>query len=130
MVTAQRAQASLDRAQHFIGLVRDYDPADSATYLQTLTPEQLWDLPFVLAALVPVDQTPAELLEWCDPERRRRERDLAEQVARQARITPLRPHGTHAAYVRHKNRDEQPCDSCVLAERVYQRNRKRASRAS
>ena len=34
-----------------------------------------------------------------------------------------RPCGTHAAFVRHKANNEQPCEPCVLAEREYQRLR-------
>jgi len=39
------------------------------------------------------------------------------------------PCGTHAAYNRHRKRGEDPCEACVVAERDYQRTRKRASRA-
>lgn len=41
----------------------------------------------------------------------------------------LAPHGTHAAFVRHRSHGEEPCDDCRLAERVYQRQRKRSLRA-
>lgn len=39
------------------------------------------------------------------------------------------PCGTHAAFNRHRKRGETPCGPCVVAERDYQRARKRASRA-
>jgi hypothetical protein len=37
----------------------------------------------------------------------------------------LQPHGTHAAYNRHRNRSETPCETCVAGERVYQSERER-----
>ena len=40
----------------------------------------------------------------------------------------LRPCGTYAAFQRHKKRDEEPCEACVEAERLwrcYTRTRKR-----
>lgn len=40
----------------------------------------------------------------------------------------LRPCGTHAAYIRHKNNDEPIDPWCLHAERAYQRSRKRAQR--
>lgn len=40
----------------------------------------------------------------------------------------LRPCGTHAAYVRHKNNNEPIDPWCLHAERAYQRNRKRTQR--
>lgn len=42
----------------------------------------------------------------------------------------LKPCGTHAAFVRHWARSEQPCQPCVDAERLYQRDRFRRSRQS
>lgn len=47
-----------------------------------------------------------------------------------ARISPrsLRPHGTHAAFTRHRNNGETPCELCVEGERLYQRQRKRVRR--
>lgn len=40
----------------------------------------------------------------------------------------LLPHGTHAAFMRHRNDNEEPCDSCKYGERIYQRHAKRRSR--
>lgn len=36
---------------------------------------------------------------------------------------PLKPHGTHAAFVRHKNHGEDPCPACVQGEREYHATR-------
>lgn len=35
----------------------------------------------------------------------------------------LQPHGTHAAYVRHRSHGEEPCDECKAGESDYQRAR-------
>lgn len=40
----------------------------------------------------------------------------------------LRPHGTHAAFNRHKNNGEEPCQECRVGERTYQRLRARRDR--
>ena len=42
---------------------------------------------------------------------------------------PEAPHGTHAAFNRHKGRGEVPCAECVVGERDYQRDRARKRRA-
>lgn len=71
------------------------------------------DLAVCLAALVPSGKTAVELLAWNDG-----------QPGDRGRATPLRPCGTHAAFVRHTQvRREEPCEECVLAERAYQRAR-------
>lgn len=40
----------------------------------------------------------------------------------------LRPHGTATAYKRHVKRGEEPCDPCIDAIRIYDRDRKRRQR--
>lgn len=35
----------------------------------------------------------------------------------------LRPHGTHAAFTRHRNRGETPCARCVAGEKQFQAER-------
>jgi hypothetical protein len=42
----------------------------------------------------------------------------------------LQPHGTHAAYARHKAQGTAPCPACTQGERAYQRARKRRDRLS
>lgn len=52
---------------------------------------------------------------------------IAAQLAEHLAVltpAPLRGHGTHAAFNRHKNHGEQPCVPCVEGERVYQRLQK------
>lgn len=40
----------------------------------------------------------------------------------------LEPHGTHAAFDRHRKRGEDPCARCRVGERAYNTNRKRRRR--
>jgi hypothetical protein len=69
----------------------------------------------VLAAMVDQDATPAQLLGWTDELVSRRQ-------TRQLRAGPL-PCGTHAAFNRHRRRNEEPCTACEAGEREYQRKR-------
>lgn len=40
------------------------------------------------------------------------------------------PHGTYAAYKRHRAAGEEPCDHCVEQARIYFREQRRKSRAA
>jgi hypothetical protein len=111
---ADRAEHALPVASALVCAVRDRDAAQVA---QLLSAADLPALAVVLAACVPDDARMSELLDWTA--------DLP-----QPKPAELQPHGTHAAYVRHWNRSEQPCELCVNAEREYQRNRKRSKRDS
>lgn len=130
-VPRDRAETSLPDALALIGAVRDGGPDAVAAVMARA------DLPavvVVLAAMVPDDRTPGELLAWADPTavERERKRDEAklERLRRRhaAGQRTLQPCGTHAAYTRHKNRCEEACEACVLAERIYQRDRMRRRR--
>lgn len=46
----------------------------------------------------------------------------------EAKRKRLKPHGTHAAFNRHRLRGDEPCDMCWMGERQYQRNRSRERR--
>lgn len=65
--------AALVRAQHLAGLVRDHGPDAIGTYLDALTRDEHYALTVTLAALVPIDQTPADLLAWLHQPREHRE---------------------------------------------------------
>lgn len=86
--------------------------------LRTLTPRERYALTIVLAAMIPTDQTPRQLLAWIDDQ----------PPTPTPHITTRRPCGTHAAYARHKANGEPIDARCLHAERAYQRNRKRAQR--
>jgi hypothetical protein len=55
---------------------------------------------------------------------------LEQPRSRRAHGKPLRPCGTHAAFVRHKNRGEDVDPACAEAEKAYQRERSRSQRAA
>lgn len=61
---SRAGMAALTRAQHLAGMVRDCGPDAIGAYLDNLTSDELYALTVTLAALVPIDQTPAELLDW------------------------------------------------------------------
>lgn len=75
----------------------------------------------VLAAMVDDSRPVSELLGWV--------REPSRRPARQRRRQPLKPCGTHAAYVRHVDRGEPIDPLCEAEERRYQRERTRARRA-
>jgi hypothetical protein len=130
-VVSARADRAVTDALELISLVRDLDPALVHERIGAMSRPWMEATCIALAAMVPVDQTPAELLAWCDPDLQRREADRRRRILRAAKATRnLRPHGTHAAYARHKTNGTVPCDLCVAAERTYQRDRKRRLRAA
>jgi hypothetical protein len=45
-------------------------------------------------------------------------------------LVGLAPHGTHAAFNRHRAHDETPCRECADGERAYQAERARRRRAA
>lgn len=51
-------------AARLAAMVREEDREAIGTYLASLGEAERWALPVVLAAMVPADQTPAQLLEW------------------------------------------------------------------
>lgn len=67
-------------AAQFAGRVRDDDPDAVARWLcAELDGVQRWQLLFMLAAMMPVDQTPAQLLAWFwDQQRQARARKIVD----------------------------------------------------
>lgn len=122
-------------AVRLAGAVHDDGPDEVGAILRHLTPQQLRALAVTLAAMVPVEYTPVELLAWND--HRYARPAAAPAPDRQPPLFPavmvtreLRPHGTHAAFVRHRTNKEEPCEACWHGEREYQRNRKRQVRSA
>jgi hypothetical protein len=93
--------------------------ADRLDIARIVADADLPALAVVLAAMVDEDKPVSELLAWA--------RDLRVRPAgaRKGSKAPrlLQPCGTHAAYTRHRSRGEEPCEACVIGERLYQRNR-------
>lgn len=87
--------------------------------LGQLTDPERWALPVILAAMVDPGAPVGDLLCWVI----RYASPVLTGLGR-----PLRPCGTHAAFVRHKARGEPVDVACADAERAYQRSRRRRSR--
>lgn len=117
--------AAIGRAMRLAASVHDEGPPEVAALLRPLDRAALLELAVTLAAMVPVDYSPAELLAWND--HRYANPRPAASAGEQAPLFPvvdvtggLKPHGTHAAFNRHKKRGENPCDECTFGESQYQ----------
>lgn len=125
--------AAVGAALRLVGAIHDHGPDDVAAILDGLTRQDLLALVVTVAAMVPDDYSPVELLAWNDS---RYARVTTPPAALQPPLFPaiavtrqLKPHGTHAAFTLHRVHREEPCDACWHGERDYQRNRKRNNRA-
>lgn len=126
---------AINRAVLLAAAVHDEGPDEVTAVLAPLHRQDLLELAVALAAMVPVDYTPAELLAWNDSRYRRISRPVLDRQqplfpAAVVNGRPLRPHGTHAAFMRHRTRREEPCESCWHGEREYQRLRARRRRST
>jgi hypothetical protein len=117
----ERVRANLEVAVELVDAVHRQDPADTQSALDRA---DLTAVALVLAGMVDEDRSVRSLLrdlprlvEAVDGPRRRRQR-------------PLLPHGTHAAFERHRRAGEPPCTPCITAERGYQRSRPRVRAAA
>lgn len=123
--------SAIGHALRLIGAVHEHGPDDVAGVLTGLTRQELYALAVTLAATTPDDYTPVELLAWNDSRWTPVEAPT-EQTPLFAATIPstrrLRPHGTHAAFVRHRKHREEPCNACWYGEREYQRERGRRKR--
>lgn len=119
---------AVQRAQLLIGAVHDGSPAEVAALLASLDRHGLHTLTVTLAAMVPTDYTPSELLAWNDV---RYLRPVAVPTNEPAlpTVRELKPHGTHAAHNRHKKNGEEPCEPCKFGESDYQARRHTDRRA-
>uniref|UniRef100_UPI003F49745A hypothetical protein n=1 Tax=Streptosporangium sp. CA-235898 TaxID=3240073 RepID=UPI003F49745A len=113
-------------AMRLVGIVHEEGPDATAEFLAGLTAEQQYALPIILAAMVPDDRTPAELLGWYEvrlsdlKKRRRSTASLPEGETQPAgTVVDLQPCPSPAAYKRHLARGEQACDPCKEASRRY-----------
>ncbi|MCW2601835.1 MAG: hypothetical protein JWM02_3664 [Frankiales bacterium] len=125
-----RADYAVVEGLELVGIVREFGRDTIEEWLRHRDRLALETLVVVLAAMVPDDQTPGDLLAWCDPARARAERNRLARL-RQAALLAPKPRkecGTHAAFNRHRNASEMPCEACVLGERIYQRDRGRRRR--
>lgn len=123
--------SAITHALQLIGAVHEHGPGDVAEVLTGLTRQELYALAVTLAATTPDDYTPIELLAWNDSRYQPVEAPTEQPPLFAATIPStrrLRPHGTHAAFVRHRKHREEPCNACWYGEREYQRERGRRQR--
>lgn len=122
-----RDQAQIAVALEAVDAVRRIGVDGLTRNLARRSPDHVIRLAATLAALVPDDQPVSELLEWLHGDEDRA--SVRNYVpGRDPRL--LKPCGTHAAFIRHQNRGEPVDEPCRIAERVYQRSRKRRERAA
>lgn len=126
---AQKDGRLTKEALELVGIVREFGPDTLTEWLSQRGDNRLRALCMTLACLVPEDRSAAELLAWCDPKGLRDEQNRLARLRKAALPQPLKECGTHAAFTRHKTNGEQPCELCVLGERLYQRERARLKRA-
>jgi hypothetical protein len=119
----ERARQAVDLAFELIDAVERNHRADIQCVLDRAETNALC---LVLAAMHDENRSVKALLRdvpgllgWLEQPRRTR-----------AQGAPLRPCGTHAAFVRHKKRGEDVDPACAEAERAYQRERSRVQRAA
>ncbi|GAA2692182.1 hypothetical protein GCM10010412_082940 [Nonomuraea recticatena] len=107
-------ERTLQAALNLALLVRDEDSASCQAFVQSLPQAERDALPYILAALVPVDRPASELLEWITWDERGR--PIGPQC--QTRHVPATP----ATAKRHRDHGEQLCPQCREAEQRYRRN--------
>lgn len=61
------AKAAIERAQNLACMIRDESADSIGAYLDALTTNQMYALVTTLAAMVPVDRSADELLDWLEP---------------------------------------------------------------
>lgn len=124
-MTPQEEAMAVRRALAFVGIVHNFGPQQIGKHLAGLTRRDLEVLTITLAAMVPENATPEGLLAWLRPDERHT-RPLSPTTRSHLGLLhrpPLKDHGTHAAYNRHKAHGETPCAECIDGERIYQHQR-------
>ena len=121
------AERLVPLAAEFAGLVHgDGDRDTIAAFLHGLPAEERGALPVILAAMIPPDRTPAELLSWVTWDEYGRPlppgTELVMSSGRRRHIPDLEPAecGTRRAYNRHLSNGER-CEVCSHGEMVRQR---------
>ena len=102
-------------AAEFVGVVRDEDRDSVGRFLARLPRQERDALPVILAAMIPDDRTPADLLSWVtwDEFGRPLPADTVLMLAERKPGPALsQPCGTVSAYKRHYANGERPCEAC------------------
>ena len=114
-------------ALRLAGILHDEDPAEAAALVASLTASQQHALPFVLAAMIDVERTPAELLGWCGYRPSRRLRNVTAVAPGPALTgsgkqgTQMVECGTYRAWLRHVDRGEPIDTACGIAAAAWRR---------
>lgn len=121
-------------AASLVGVVRDEDRDGVTRFLSRLTHHERDALLVILAALVPDDRSPADLLDWVtwDEHGHPLPPDavlVLHQGGRKRGPRPTEPCGTPAAYKRHVAAGERACDPCRVAGNAAQAQRRKRQRA-
>ncbi|WP_449065598.1 hypothetical protein [Planomonospora algeriensis] len=123
------AERALKTALAFAALVRDQDAAGCRDFLAGLPADERAALPYLLAALVPVDEPVTALLDWItwdeDGFQTRPRPDPGPVLCAVHRV-PASP----AAAKRHRHLKEPVCAPCRKAERAYRRALRQSRRAA
>lgn len=111
-----QATAALAAAQDLAAVVREQDLDLTAAWLATRDRAQLEAVTVALAAMLPLDQKPADLLAWlpADP------LDATRPATRTLPGIPEDVRRAHAAFTRAKTAGVEPAASIVEGERRYQ----------
>ena len=134
-------ERTLEAALNLAVLVRDEGADACVVFVWSLPQDQQDALPYLLAALVPVDRPVVELLDWITWDEHGRPLPGTAPARPRVRVRPgvpacvvRRVPATPATAKRHRDHGQPLCDPCQEAERVYRRNlylaKKRTTRAA
>ncbi|MGW2221284.1 hypothetical protein ACWCSD_40405 [Nonomuraea sp. NPDC001684] len=134
----QLGERTLEAALTLAVMIRDQDADTCRDFVQALPHEQRDALPYILAAIVPVDQPVTRLLEWITwDEDGRPIPDARQQVAKAARKAKCVTGGetaTHTTASRHRRAGQPLCVPCQQAENLHRQDlyqaKKRRTRAA
>ena len=137
-VLGDLAERLVPVAASFVGVVREEDRDGVTAFLSALAVHERDALLVVLAAMIPEDRTPADLLSWVtwDEEGRPLPPDtvlVLHEGGRKRGPGPrppgeIAPCGTATAAKRHYANGERPCEPCRLAANADKAAKRQARR--
>ncbi|MFG6197785.1 hypothetical protein [Nonomuraea sp. JJY05] len=116
------AERTLEAALTLAVMIRDEDADACQKFVQSLPRDQQAALPYILAALVPVDRPRNELLEWITWDEHGRPIAGAPVQVGTRMCVACRVPATPTTARRHRQHGQPLCDPCRDAERTYRRN--------
>lgn len=135
------ADRMVGKACELACMVRDFGQDEIGEFIGALSGDEVRALLVVQAAMIPVEQTRAELLSWVTwdeygnplpgvPRHEPRPRRLDAPEPWEPGQAELKPCGTYAAYRRHYDAGEPVDQACADAAREYWAERKRVQRVN